>query len=398
MIGIATDRPLQEAVEQIANRMPVGSAMTSREWELELVEIRLRSLFSATVEDERILAEMKVRLQARIELAKRDGRTMDRGVFIDEMRQIIKDSGYKRGEDVKRGSLQDLKSTRRLGLIWDMNLAQAQGYARWKADMTEDGLDNEPCYELIRVMNRMEIRDWPRIWQEHGGQFFDGLGSNDDYPSAPGRMIALKTDPIWTRISRFGVPWPPFDWGSGMGLRGIDRDEADAFGITGPEDVFQPLELPFNESARASVKDVPEHGRARILEKLAGDVEIVEDEVRILPAPVNVPTVPLFSRPVNDALKVAAQTLAGWPENRLLGLLDALEKTVAWPRYRAALRAAGAEPRNHEALIRAMAQFLATPDAREAILAVRMTASRDAFWSPADFHAVESFIRKGGAS
>jgi hypothetical protein len=282
MINLTTSQPLKDAVDMLTRKVPVGSAMSSREWEALQAEIKLRAMFSARVENERLLEEMRSRLQVRIELAKKDGRTMDRGVFIEEMREELRKAGYKRGE-ARRGSVQDLKSSRRLGLIWDMNVAQAQGYARWKSAMTPEGLETEPCYELIRTMGRMEVRPWPVIWGQAGGEFYDGPGSNDDYPNAPGRMIAKKTDPIWTRISRFGTPWPPFDWGSGMSLRGIDRDEADAFGITTPDEQLAPLDTPFNAETKASVKGIPEAGRKRILDALAGDVEIVGDEIRIIP-------------------------------------------------------------------------------------------------------------------
>lgn len=396
MISLLTDKPLKDAVDVISRKVPVGSGMSSAEWEGLSAEIRLRSMFSARVEEERILVEMQERLAARISLEKRDGRTMDRGVFIEEIREELRKSGYKRGDDVKRGSLRDLKSTRRLGLIWDMNVAQAQGYARWKADMTEEGLDNEPCYELIRVMNRMETRKWPMIWAQAGGRFYDGQGSNDDYPDAPGRMIAKKTDPIWKMISRFNTPWPPYDWGSGMGLRGVDRDESDALGATSPNEIFAPLKTPFNEGVKASLRGIPENRRKRLLDAMHGDVEIIGDDIAIRPAPVNVPAVTLFPVPVNDALRDATAALSAWPEGKLRTLLDALEQTVAWPRYRAALRAAGAEPREHEALVRAMAQFMASPAAREAMMDVRMTTSRDAFWSPADFQGIRALIGKGG--
>jgi len=279
MPTITTDRPLKDAVDAMSRKTVTPSAMTSAEWQRVEAEIRDRAFFSATVEDERILAEMQARLQARIELAKRDGRTMDRGVFIEEMREELRTAGYKRPDGVKRGTLQDLKGSRRLGLIWDMNLSQAQGYARWKADMTPEGLENEPCYELIRVMARIEHREWPTIWRQHGGQFYDGVGSNDDYPNADGRMIALKTSGIWRAISRFHTPWPPYDWGSGMGLRGVSREESDAFGITAPEDAYKPLAMPFNSGHQMSIKGVPESGRESLRSAFGDSIRFDGDAV-----------------------------------------------------------------------------------------------------------------------
>ena len=158
---------------------------------------------------------------------------MNRGRFIEEMRALLTQAGYKRG-DAKRGSLQDLKSIRRLSLIWKMNLDQAMGYSSWKSSQSEVMLKMWPCMEFVRLEPRLEIRDWPTIWQDHGGKFYGSPGI--DYPNAPGRMLALRNDPIWPAINRFGVPWKPFDWGSGMGTRNVPRDMAVRLGvITGDE-------------------------------------------------------------------------------------------------------------------------------------------------------------------
>lgn len=388
MPTITTDQPLKKAVDAMSRKTVTPSGMTSAQWELVQAEIRFRAMFSARVEDERILAEMQRRLQARIELAKSDGRTMDRGVFIEEMREELRTTGYKRPDGVKRGSLRDLKGSRRLGLIWDMNLSQAQGYARWKADMTPEGLENEPCYELIRGMERIEHRPWPVIWSQHGGEFYDGEGSNDDYPNSPGRMMAKKTSGIWRAISRFGTPWTPLDWGSGMVLRGVSREESDAFGITTPDEKLEPQDEPFNIGLKASVAEIPDAGRARLLDAFQGEVELVEDELRVLPPPADVPKVVVFPSALTAQFRIAAETLANWSEEKLVKFSAALEETTAWPRYRAAL---GDTP-THEALVRAMAQFIAGPDGKDAIAQVRRTNSRDAFWCLADFFGIAAFL------
>lgn len=73
--------------------------------------------------------------------------------------------------------------------------------------------------------------------------------ANSDYSA--GRMIALKDDPIWTEISAFGLPYAPFDYNSGMDLRDIDRDEAEALGLLDSGDVVQPERLGFNLGVEA---------------------------------------------------------------------------------------------------------------------------------------------------
>ncbi|MCD8298621.1 MAG: hypothetical protein LUD39_02525 [Opitutae bacterium] len=90
-----------------------------------------------------------------------------------------------------------------------------------------------------------EPRDWPARWRAAGGQFYGN-----------GLMAALKDDPIWRRISAFGEPTPPFDYGSQMGLSDIDAGEAVELGLISREDA---------QSAIASF------GRAQEQERGTGD-------------------------------------------------------------------------------------------------------------------------------
>lgn len=277
MPTLATD-PLQEAVAALRSKVPVGSKLTSREWEDMAAEFKARAFFSARVENERLLAEMKSRLQVRIDLAKKDGATMDRGRFIEEMQAEVARSGYKRGE-ARRGSLQDLKSQRRQGVIWDMNVAQAQGYAAWKSAMDPDVLDAFPCQELVRVIGKINIRDWPIIWEDHGGKFYGEPGK--DYPNAPGRMVAKITDDIWRRISRFKTPWAPFDWGSGMRLRKLSRTKSVALGVMGADEVLTPLSEPFNAATQASLEGIPAAGRENLRSTFGDTVKVDGEKILI---------------------------------------------------------------------------------------------------------------------
>ena len=61
----------------------------------------------------------------------------------------------------------------------------------------------------------------PGRWTEAGGRIFSG------------RMIALKNDPVWLRISDFGHPHPPFAFGSGMDMVDISRIDAVRLELTG---------------------------------------------------------------------------------------------------------------------------------------------------------------------
>jgi hypothetical protein len=282
VIDFTTPVPLEDAVRSLGAKTPLGRALSSAEWELESVEIRDRAFFSATVEDERILAEMQRRILQRVRLQRSkladgsEGVTMDRSRFIAEMQEELDRAGY-RPEPKHTGGLQDLSSAGRLGLIWDMQLAQAHGHAKWKTSMDPDILLAVPAQELIRVEARNELRDWPAIWAANGGKFYGEPGP--DYPGAPGRMMALITDEIWVKISRFGVPWPPYDWGSGMGLKSVRRREAIELGVMTRETKQQPLSTPFNSNLKASAKGLPEASIERIQHTFGDAVKVTPDEL-----------------------------------------------------------------------------------------------------------------------
>lgn len=297
--------PLPKAVQSFEERKVFPSGMTSQDWENEPAAIRQRLFFSARVEEERILSAMHQKLQTRIRLAESEGATMDKSRFIAEMQQMLTQEGYRRSDDVKKGSLRDLKGYRRLSLIWEMNLAQAQGYAKHAAGMTKDGMANEPCQELIRMMDRRVERDWPRIWQENGGAFYGEPGV--DYPKAPGRMIALKTSPIWTRISRFNTPWPPFDWGSGMGLAGVDIDEAEELGVVTPDDDLTPTAIPFNENLQASAEEIDVRGLEKLRSDFGDHIKIDNGKITFNNTPSNELAKSITQTLTNRAREIAAR-------------------------------------------------------------------------------------------
>ena len=69
-------------------------------------------------------------------------------------------------------------------------------------------------------------------------------------------MVALLGDPVWTRISRFGLPYPPFDYGSGMAVRPVSRRECVRLGLIG-DDWTPPEKTPhdsLNQTLGAEIK------------------------------------------------------------------------------------------------------------------------------------------------
>ena len=99
-------------------------------------------------------------------------------------------------------------------------------------------------------------------WAAAGGTFFGG------------RMIALKTDPIWREINRFGVDYPPFDFNSGMDVVDVDRDEAEAIGLLARDEVVEPAAPDdFNAELQATPQVRAEWLRSALADSLQGVAE-----------------------------------------------------------------------------------------------------------------------------
>ena len=257
-----------DAVAKLLAKSPVASKLRTAEWERLPVAIRERSQFSAGVENMRVLTTIQSKLVDRVNLAKEqlgNGKEafVDRSSFIGDLRKITKEEGLGDGS----GGLTDIRSRQRLGLIYDMQTQMAAGFARHKSNQDPDVLDAYPAQELIREEDRMVPRDWSSRWAAAGGQLYGG------------RMIALKSDPVWSAISRFGTPWPPFDFGSGMGIEDIDRDEAEALGLIAKDEEAKPIETDFNDRLEASTEEVPETMRQEFKQMYGDKVSVAGNSV-----------------------------------------------------------------------------------------------------------------------
>lgn len=133
------------------------------------------------------------------------------------------------------GSLQDLRSFRRLDLIVRTNLAIAQGRAQQLRGHLPAELEASPCWELVREFER----DAPRNWNETENQEGDPRWTIAGGLMTAGRMIAPKGDPVWGELGSSGnfddaldVDFPPFAFNSGMRWREVPREECLALGVT----------------------------------------------------------------------------------------------------------------------------------------------------------------------
>jgi hypothetical protein len=245
LTAAVTVAPLAEAVAKLDARTPIGAALRSDQWADVPLALRERAQFSANVESVRLLSAIQEKLRTRLTLAREqvaNGEAfVDRSSFIADIRGIAKAEGVRTTDGAGAGTVRDIRSSARLGLIFDQQTRQAAGFADWKSGQDADVLDAFPAQELVRVEERQVPRAWPSRWLAAGGRFFRG------------RMIAMKSDPVWEKISRFGTPWPPFDFGSGMGVRDVDRAEAEALGLLTAAEGVALVERRFNDGLEASV-------------------------------------------------------------------------------------------------------------------------------------------------
>lgn len=244
-----TFQPLERSVDYLRRKSPVTSYLRTEGWERVAVGLRHRALWSAAVESARMVAFLRKRFDDVLAQNQTEfGTVRDRSEFIADWMEMAREEGA-----IGPGlGLADISSEARAELIYETNIQQAYGYSNFVAGQDVDRLDAIPAQELIRLDERNVKRNWHMIWTAAGGLISPGAGRLGDGQS--GRLVALKSDPIWTAISRFGTPWPPFDFGSGVWVEDVLRSDAETLGIIRPDAPPPKPVLPeFNATLEASV-------------------------------------------------------------------------------------------------------------------------------------------------
>lgn len=269
-VGISFDADTK-AVSKFESRKAKASSMSSAEWSRVEPALREKCFFSARVNDAEVVGKMRELIGKALDSSKRGGNEafVSQEKFISEMKNYLRGRGYATGGT----ALTDITSRRRLGLIYQMNVEEAREYARYVRGQDTDALDMYPAQEFLRVESRRVPRtDWQSRWRAAGGKIYGG------------RMIALKSDPVWTNLSRFGRPYPPFDFGSGMGVGDIDRDEAIELKLL-PDDepADQIPDLDPAIEVEVSLDRIPEDLREQIIKEtpnaeIKGDKLVMRDK------------------------------------------------------------------------------------------------------------------------
>lgn len=259
--------PFREAIESRAVRQLLPTDFRTRLLEEIPAQLRERAMFSAGVTNTEFLQQASDSIDELLA-----GKT-DRATKRAELKKLLARLEYRPVEG-EEGTLTDLSSDKRLNLILDTNLQMAQGYGHFEQGQDPAVRDAFPAQELIRVVEAKEPRPWADIWEKAGGTFYPLNGGS--------RMIAKKfpADRIWQKISRFGLPYPPFDFGSGMDVIDISRDEAVELGVISEDEEIPPHSRDFNADLQATPEVRSAALREALLEQLAGVAEFVGGVLR----------------------------------------------------------------------------------------------------------------------
>lgn len=225
--------------DKILQKALVASGLDTKGWSQIQAGLRDRAFFSSQVTSLRIIDAMR---QNVVELVK--GGKSPSEVRRD-LREYLSSIGYNPGE--ARGTIKDLTTKARLDIMMKTNAAQAKGYASHIRATSAGAILAFPAYELIRVQQRKMPRDWAARWMKAARTVgFEGVCRDMT------KWIALKTSPIWTELSVFGNPFPPFDFNSGMGVRDVPKSLCREIGLLGPEEQPKIPETPdFNGNLSA---------------------------------------------------------------------------------------------------------------------------------------------------
>ena len=315
-----------EAVDKLGSKSIIGSKLNSEQWAALPQALRDRGLWSAQIESIRFLQRSRGHLSdylqgAREEITLPNGtkttalKTGGRADFIKKMQDFAIKEGMGPLDPAHAGTIKDIRTERRLGLIFDTQVRMAQDYGNWKQGMDPDVLNAYPAQRFIRVRPVKESRDTHHLHENE---------------------VQLKTDlGFWKALNQdFGNPYGPWGWGCGHDVEDVDRSEAERRGLVVPGQNIQPVEKQFNDDLEASARGLDPDMRTHLQESFGDQVVIEGDTARWrkdepkpqrhpkpAPDPVEIPA-PVRSDPVSK--KVSVEVLGKYvaPVQNVLQQID----------------------------------------------------------------------------
>lgn len=219
------DKILQKALIASGN-LKLGDKETlvdTQGWSKVQAGLRDRAFISSQVTEAKILYAMRQNVDELVKGGKSPSEVRR------DLRAYLDSIGYAPAAQ-DAGTIKDLYTKARLDVMMKTNADQAKGYASHIRATTAGAILAFPAYEFVRVEKRNMKRDWGARWKAAADKVgWEGVAKS-------GGMIALKTSPIWVALSRFGNPFPPFDFNSGMGVRDVKKSKCREIGLLGPDE------------------------------------------------------------------------------------------------------------------------------------------------------------------
>lgn len=176
------------------------------------------------------------------------------------IRETLRQQGY-RPPATGQGGIRDLSSWVRIQVVMETNAAMAHGYRNWY-NWTQD--EDTAAFKFYRSQGRED----PRYWAERWNRARAGLEEEATEAVSSGFIrgetvgYALASSDIWIRLSRFGTPYPPFDYLSGMNIAPIGAEEARAAGLDVSR--VRPAPASFNATLESNAQGVTDANKKKI--------------------------------------------------------------------------------------------------------------------------------------
>lgn len=247
---------MPSAADYIRRKATIPSDMRTREWDVVDTWTKERAFFMASVTKAEQLQAFRDQVVGIV-----SGRVSP-SQARETMRRYLAESGYQAPAGLE-GTIKDLSTPQRLKVSLETTANMAAGWAQ-RQQMLGDVLN--PGQELYRAGQRREPRDWTSRWRAAAESVgWEGVARS-------GRMIALTISPIWSALSRFGTPYPPFDYGSGMDVMPVDYDTCEAEGLM-TDDALRATEEAGGESFNEDVSLEPQISERAIRDSLADQLQ-----------------------------------------------------------------------------------------------------------------------------
>lgn len=235
---------MPNAEDYIRRKTTIASEMRTREWGRTSTWCKERAYFMASVDRADIANAFRVEAD----------KMVSGEITIDQAREIIRrkldELNYQAPEGLE-GSIKDLATTPRQNVSLNTNADMARGWAQhaqFMGDITNPGL------MLYRAHQRKNKRKWVTICAQFEGRDDVVLTGKKDEP-----MVALSNSPVWMMLSKFGKPYPPFDYNSGMWTKPVSYDECRRMGLITDDNESELLGRVLDETPESLNADLEAH-------------------------------------------------------------------------------------------------------------------------------------------